>query len=119
MSVRPSLQVIGTFEGVTSTVRKTLTDSLVKLLTPGRRLDILRDVVEAKRTSRPYTMAFCGVNGVGKSTNLAKVSTVIVYMFVCCHFMELHLTSVCEEIDSSRFFNEIDMTFFLCKLNNH
>ncbi|KAK3873718.1 hypothetical protein Pcinc_021291 [Petrolisthes cinctipes] len=67
-------KVIGTFEGVTSTVRKTLTNSLVKLLTPGRRLDILRDVMEAKNSGRPYTMAFCGVNGVGKSTNLAKIT---------------------------------------------
>lgn len=67
------MQVLGTFEGITTTVRNTLTESLVQLLTPKRRLDILRDVVEAKKTGRPYTMAFCGVNGVGKSTNLAKV----------------------------------------------
>lgn len=67
-------KVLGTFEGITTTVRNTLTESLVQLLTPKRRLDILRDVVEAKKTSRPYTMAFCGVNGVGKSTNLAKIT---------------------------------------------
>lgn len=67
-------KVLGTFEGITTTVRNTLTESLVQLLTPKRRLDILRDVVEAKKTGRPYTMAFCGVNGVGKSTNLAKIT---------------------------------------------
>ncbi|XP_045120832.1 signal recognition particle receptor subunit alpha-like isoform X2 [Portunus trituberculatus] len=67
-------KVLGTFEGITTTVRNTLTESLVQLLTPKRRLDILRDVVEAKKTDRPYTMAFCGVNGVGKSTNLAKIT---------------------------------------------
>ncbi|XP_071547050.1 signal recognition particle receptor subunit alpha [Panulirus ornatus] len=67
-------KVIGTFEGVASTVRTTLTEALVQLLTPKRRLDILRDVVEAKSSGRPYTMAFCGVNGVGKSTNLAKIT---------------------------------------------
>lgn len=65
--------MVGTFEGVSTTVRNTLTESLVQLLTPKRRLDVLRDVVEAKTSGRPYTMAFCGVNGVGKSTNLAKV----------------------------------------------
>ncbi|XP_047475602.1 signal recognition particle receptor subunit alpha homolog isoform X2 [Penaeus chinensis] len=67
-------KVVGTFEGVSTTVRNTLTESLVQLLTPKRRLDVLRDVVEANTSGRPYTMAFCGVNGVGKSTNLAKIS---------------------------------------------
>ena len=28
----------------------------------------------AKQQKRPYTMVFCGVNGVGKSTNLAKIT---------------------------------------------
>ena len=78
------LQVLGTFEGVTTTVRNTLTESLVQLLTPKRRLDILRDVVEVKKAGHPYTMAFCGVNGVGKSTNLAKVmyNFILFYLFI-------------------------------------
>merc|ERR1711972_630967 len=42
-------------------------------LTPKRRVDILRDVVYAKSQKRPYVITFCGVNGVGKSTNLAKI----------------------------------------------
>jgi signal recognition particle receptor subunit alpha len=54
-------------------VKATLTESLMRILSPRRRIDILRDVMEAKRQGRPYVMAFCGVNGVGKSTNLAKV----------------------------------------------
>ena len=49
-------------------------DSLVKILTPKRRVDILRDVMQAKEEQRPYVITFCGVNGVGKSTNLAKVT---------------------------------------------
>jgi signal recognition particle receptor subunit alpha len=36
----------------------------------------LRDAMEAKKQSRPYVMTFCGVNGVGKSTNLAKVNRI-------------------------------------------
>ncbi|XP_066978787.1 signal recognition particle receptor subunit alpha isoform X1 [Macrobrachium rosenbergii] len=67
-------KVIGTFDGVTATVRSTLTEALVQLLTPKRRIDVLRDVVEAKANGRVYTMVFCGVNGVGKSTNLAKIT---------------------------------------------
>ncbi|XP_073980947.1 signal recognition particle receptor alpha isoform X1 [Rhodnius prolixus] len=66
-------KVVGTFESVASTVKTTMTESLVQILSPTRRVDILRDAVEAKRQGRPFTMAFCGVNGVGKSTNLAKI----------------------------------------------
>ncbi|XP_074112480.1 signal recognition particle receptor alpha [Cotesia typhae] len=74
-SVRAKLEgkVLGTFESVASTVKNTLTDSLVQILSPKRRVDILRDAYEAKKNGRPYVMSFCGVNGVGKSTNLAKI----------------------------------------------
>lgn len=65
--------MIGTFETIASTVKTTLTESLVQILSPRRRVDILRDAMEAKKEGRPFVMAFCGVNGVGKSTNLAKV----------------------------------------------
>jgi len=66
-------KVMGTFQTVHRTVKDSLTDSLMQLLTPRRRVDIIRDVMEAKRNKRPYVMTFCGVNGVGKSTNLAKI----------------------------------------------
>jgi signal recognition particle receptor subunit alpha len=66
-------KVLGTFDSVANTVKSTLTDALVQILSPKRRVDILRDAFEAKKNIRPYVMAFCGVNGVGKSTNLAKI----------------------------------------------
>uniref|UniRef100_A0A8D8Y3Q0 Signal recognition particle receptor subunit alpha n=1 Tax=Cacopsylla melanoneura TaxID=428564 RepID=A0A8D8Y3Q0_9HEMI len=66
-------KVLGTFDSVTTTVKTTLTDALVQILSPKRRVDILRDALEAKKQGRPFVMAFCGVNGVGKSTNLAKI----------------------------------------------
>jgi len=66
-------KVMGTFSTVHRTVKDSLTESLMQLLTPRRRVDIIRDVYEAKRNKRPYVMTFCGVNGVGKSTNLAKI----------------------------------------------
>jgi signal recognition particle receptor subunit alpha len=69
-------QVLGTFDSVATTVKTTLTEALVRILSPKKRVDILRDVMEAKRHGRPYVMTFCGVNGVGKSTNLAKVSQI-------------------------------------------
>jgi signal recognition particle receptor subunit alpha len=66
-------KVLGTFESIASIVKSTLNDSLVQILSPKRRIDILRDCLEAKKSNRPYVMTFCGVNGVGKSTNLAKI----------------------------------------------
>merc|ERR1712037_600281 len=66
-------KVLGTFSTVHRTVKETLVESLVQLLTPKRRIDIIRDVIEAKANKKPYVITFCGVNGVGKSTNLAKI----------------------------------------------
>ncbi|KAG9348539.1 hypothetical protein JZ751_002275 [Albula glossodonta] len=67
-------RVMGTFTTVASTVKLALQDSLVQILQPKRRVDILRDVLEARSQRRPFVITFCGVNGVGKSTNLAKIS---------------------------------------------
>ena len=61
-------------EGITSTVKASLEESLVQILSPRRRIDILRDTMDAKKRGKPYSITFCGVNGVGKSTNLAKVN---------------------------------------------
>jgi len=65
--------VMGTFQSLQRTVKDALNQSLFKLLTPKRRIDVLRDVMDAKENRRPYVITFCGVNGVGKSTNLAKI----------------------------------------------
>ena len=54
-------------------MKQTLNESCVQILSPKRRVDILRDAMECKQQKRPYCVTFCGVNGVGKSTNLAKV----------------------------------------------
>ncbi|KAJ6656035.1 hypothetical protein lerEdw1_004440 [Lerista edwardsae] len=67
-------KVMGTFTTVTSTVKQALQESLVQILQPQRRVDVLRDVMDAQRHRRPYVITFCGVNGVGTSTNLAKIS---------------------------------------------
>lgn len=74
-SVAASLEgkSVGTFDSVAKMLKDALTKSLVRILSPKRRVDIIRDALEAKRNNRPYTIIFCGVNGVGKSTNLAKI----------------------------------------------
>lgn len=48
-------------------------EALLRILTPKKSVDILRNVHAAKEQGRPYVIVFVGVNGVGKSTNLAKV----------------------------------------------
>lgn len=65
---------ISSFQFVSTIVKQALNDSMVQILTPKKRVDILRDVYDAQRQKRPYVIVFCGVNGVGKSTNLAKVT---------------------------------------------
>jgi signal recognition particle receptor subunit alpha len=74
-SVSKSLEgkQLGTFNTIKSTVKNALEDSLVRILTPKRNIDVLRDALQAKKDGRPYVIVFVGVNGVGKSTNLAKV----------------------------------------------
>lgn len=80
--------------GAQKMVRSALADSIARVLTPRSSTDILAEI-SARRTAqeaqaavaatrstkaatgqtyRPYTIAFVGVNGVGKSTNLSKVA---------------------------------------------
>lgn len=46
-----------------------------------RNIDLINDALEFKRLNdsnpnnfTPYVIVFCGVNGVGKSTNMAKIA---------------------------------------------
>ncbi|PIK59190.1 putative signal recognition particle receptor subunit alpha isoform X3 [Apostichopus japonicus] len=58
-------KVMGTFDRVANVVRAGMEESLVQILTPQRRVDILRDAVEARSQGRPYSVTFCGVNELG------------------------------------------------------
>ncbi|XP_074569611.1 uncharacterized protein LOC141826267 [Curcuma longa] len=75
-SVAASLEgkKLGSFTRVSTTVQAAMEEALLRILTPKRSIDILRDVHVAKEQGRPYVVVFVGVNGVGKSTNLAKVA---------------------------------------------
>ena len=74
-SVKKSLLKTKTnsFTTITTTVAEALKESIAKILTPKEDLDILRNALAAKKRGEPYKIVFIGVNGVGKSTNLAKV----------------------------------------------
>lgn len=62
------------FTSMASTVKKALKESMETILTPKKSIDVLRAALAAKNAGRVYTIVFLGVNGVGKSTNLAKVA---------------------------------------------
>ena len=68
---------IGTFEGVSSAVKKSLTDSMTRILTPSRSISLIRDVQAHRKAhpDTPFSLVFMGCNGVGKSTNLAKIGS--------------------------------------------
>ncbi|KAJ8903629.1 hypothetical protein NDN08_004731 [Rhodosorus marinus] len=75
-SVGASLEGIkpGSFSSVSRLVRSAMTDALTRLLTPKQSIDILSQAKSVKKNEkRPFVVVFCGVNGVGKSTSLAKV----------------------------------------------
>lgn len=56
--------------------KQALIDELTKILSPNISTDLLYDIKsKAKNTTqRPYVISVVGVNGVGKSTNLAKLA---------------------------------------------
>jgi len=64
---------LGTFSRVSTTVRESIETALTRILTPKRQIDVLREARAAKEAKIPYVIVFVGVNGVGKSTSLAKV----------------------------------------------
>lgn len=49
-------------------------EALKKILTAKRKIDIIVEATKQREKLRPYVIVFVGVNGVGKSTNLAKVA---------------------------------------------
>jgi len=67
-------QKTASFTSVKATVQEALVESIAKLLTPKRNIDILKEAISAKKQGKVYSIVFIGVNGVGKSTSLAKVA---------------------------------------------
>jgi len=67
-------QKLGSFTRVSTTVRQAFQEALVRMLTPNRTINILSEIEKSKSRKAPYVIIFVGVNGVGKSTNLAKVA---------------------------------------------
>lgn len=71
---------VGGFETTTTAVRKALSTSITRILTPKTSTDLLLSIrtklsspLPSTQQRMPYSITFVGVNGVGKSTNLSKV----------------------------------------------
>ncbi|KAH0486014.1 MAG: hypothetical protein KVP17_000449 [Porospora cf. gigantea B] len=62
------------FQSTSAAVREGLVSVLSRLLLPRRAIDVLKEASAAKYRGKVYSILFLGVNGVGKSTNLAKVA---------------------------------------------
>ncbi|WBW72347.1 signal recognition particle receptor alpha subunit Srp101 [Schizosaccharomyces osmophilus] len=76
-SVKKSLigKKLGSFESVKQTVNDAFRETLTQILTPSTSLDLLHSIrAVQKNEDRPYTISLIGVNGVGKSTTLAKLA---------------------------------------------
>ena len=65
---------LGSFGSLRQTVRSAMEDTLTRILTPSKRIDLLAAAAAAREKKQPYTIVFVGVNGVGKSTSLSKVA---------------------------------------------
>ncbi|KAK2467045.1 hypothetical protein APHAL10511_001303 [Amanita phalloides] len=71
---------VGSFQTTNTAVRLALSSSLTQILTPKTSTDLLLSIrtklsspLPSTQQRLPYSIAFVGVNGVGKSTNLSKV----------------------------------------------
>lgn len=62
------------FTGVAKMVRMAMADTITRILSPPRSIDVLSKIRASKARGKPYSIVFVGVNGVGKSTNLAKIA---------------------------------------------
>eukprot|EP01025_Chloroclados_australasicus_P043020 TRINITY_DN4577_c0_g1_i1.p2 TRINITY_DN4577_c0_g1~~TRINITY_DN4577_c0_g1_i1.p2 ORF type:complete len:248 (+),score=39.32 TRINITY_DN4577_c0_g1_i1:1-744(+) len=60
--------------GVSAMVRSALEEALTRILSPKRTIDVLAEIRAAQARRMPYSIVFVGENGVGKSTNLAKIA---------------------------------------------
>lgn len=73
-------------------VKKSLTETLVGIISPNNVKDLISAVTESKGKNKTFVIVFIGINGVGKSTNLSKVAYLLknngfsVMMAACDNF---------------------------------
>lgn len=73
----------GSFQSVDTAIAGSMEKSLTKIMTPTSSLDLLRSISAVRSTKgsgrRPYVISVVGVNGVGKSTTLAKLAFLLLH----------------------------------------
>lgn len=67
-------QKIGSFSKISTIVTEALQDSVSRILSPKTNFDLLYDIKKTREQGKVYSIVFCGVNGVGKSTSLSKIA---------------------------------------------
>ena len=67
-------QKLASFTRIHTVVTGALLEAVQRVLTPKNSTDILRQVLDAKAEGKVFSAVFVGINGVGKSTSLAKVA---------------------------------------------
>lgn len=65
-------QSVNTWMNLKKFARTAVEEAVLGILSQGGSINILREIQAKPRP--PYVIVFCGVNGVGKSTNLAKIA---------------------------------------------
>ena len=66
-------QAMESFTTIHSVATAALQEAVQRVLTPRTSTDVLSQVMDAKAEGRVFSIVFVGINGVGKSTSLAKV----------------------------------------------
>ena len=61
------------FTNTNSIILASLKEVMLEVLTPEKPIDILAEIKKSKDKKTPYTIAFFGVNGVGKTLSIAKL----------------------------------------------
>ena len=70
---------VGRFQSIWQIIKETTNEYLTRILVPKQSTDLL-----SMMSKKPFIMAFIGVNGVGKTTNLSKI----------CYWLLLHKKSI-------------------------
>ena len=65
------------FGGKSDVVKKALKESIEVVMQTGKAVDLLAAATEAKKQGRPYVVMFCGINGTGKTTTIAKLTRLL------------------------------------------
>jgi signal recognition particle receptor subunit alpha len=65
---------MASFTRIQTVVVDALCEAVQRVLTPRASTDVLRQVLDAKAQNKVFSMVFVGINGVGKSTSLAKTA---------------------------------------------